>query len=295
MAEEPVPVPEEEIPEEPIPKAIGSVIFDVETRVDHGTPPLELILTLFDNEVPVAEERFILSDAHIGRTIPLESVFTVKEAGRHTVYTQIEAKNPWGTETMKTDPDTFEILKNVIPIMLGETWELWFDGRARTDEAIVAVSDFRARGWNFGTGDGKTKVDTGSEARDEWAAFVNDTRHAVCIFSYGQCEFDSAGRPMIWGTLMNGTKAPGTIDGGDYIHGNGGSRYHIEGHALVKYLRYKNRSVIICVDNDDHLFMSSDWHRKIWLWIATKGSSVTRPWFIFDKEGTIVDWGPEVV
>jgi len=275
-----------------VPTTIGSQPLNVRLTVPKGTPPVDLVIDLIENETTVQTSgRIILNAGHIGKPLLFKSIFTVKTPGVHTVQVKVTVRNPWGEASRLSDPVTFEVQGSVIPIVLAEPWILYYDGRARDAEADVAVSDFVTRGWNI---EGKVKCGERSEAADEWSFFDNDTRHAICIISYNQAPFYQDG-PRFWGTLLNGSRYPGTIGSSylddRYIYGSGGAKYPANEYALVKYMTYKGRSVIVIFDDADHLYMAGDWHRTVWRRIAEWRSSVTYPWFIFDKNGKVVDHG----
>ncbi len=283
-----------------IPKSIGAVIFDVETMVGRGTPPLELILRLIDNDEQVEEKVFILSEAHIGVVLPFESVFTVKDAGVHNVYTQIETKNPWGTETLETDIDTFEIQRSVIPIDIAADWVLYFaDEIDRWQLSSAALErDFVDRGWNIFK---KIKCESKSYVAPQWALFKKDyiNNPSIVVISNGQTPIYAEG-PKFWGPYIYRLNSlePGYVGyvykGDEWLNGNNRRIFDIDNFALGKYIMVDGRPVLL--DWMGTGFDTGDLRPfvKAWQWMATKGASVLRPWFIFDKYGTIVDWGPEI-
>jgi len=269
---------------------VGEVFVDVTVEPVRGTQPIDVHITLVDNDRVIGTKTYVLSKSDIGTLKKFEKVFKITEAGKHTIYTRTILKNPWGTDAPRdSNVLSFELITPVIPMPLDEPWVLYYDDRMYAEDAIVAQNDFVARGWNIV--DRMSVSEVYEETKADWNRFVNDTRHAICIFSYNQCPFFWQG-PTLWATLLDGTGMPGTIGSSyaddRYIYGNK-KKHHAEDFALVKYLRYQDRSVVMIFDDDDHLNASLNWHKDVWLYVAELRSAVYFEWLILNKIADVVD------
>jgi len=259
---------------------VGTVNLRIEFGIDTGTPPFEVYVKLFDNDVEKETKRLVIPD--LG-TYVSDKIFSVEESGKHTLRSEIKIVNPWGEEILNTNTLEIEIIQSVIPIDISEPWVIWYKSKNLGADISSIVNYFRTNGWNIVD---RVDIDLEAESRDAWIKFTGDTRNAICLIGYSNARFFWDG-PAYFGTLVDGSKKPGTVgssyEDDRYIYGNG-KKYYSEDFALIKYLMYGTRSVIVCFEDGYGSAMYHAWRK-----VAEMKSAVTKAWFIINKDGKTVD------
>lgn len=267
---------------------VGEVLIDVEVELVRGTQPIDVLITLIDNDAVVTTRKFVFGDEYIGTVARVANVFKITDEGQHVIYTRTIVRNPWGEdEPRDSNVLSFELIKSAIPIAIDEPWKLWYDTRAPGEEAEVAKRDFIDKGWNVVD---KEAAGEGSDAAPDYNEWSTEDYHSILILSENQCPVYQGPSPYYWASfIFNASGLPGTWDGVETIYGNDGKRYNHENYALIKYFVHHGHSHALIYDNDDHYPMASDWHRTVWNYVANLRAAAYYSWYIIDKVGNVVD------
>ena len=262
---------------------VGEYLIDLDVVIPSGTQPVDFNVSLIDNNEIKQTKVFMFGKSAIGTKQTIEKAFKITEGGEHTIFFRGVTENPWGkSDPFESSALSFELIPSVIPISLKDDWVMYCDDRSK--ESGVAVSDFKAKGWNIIK---QKQVEPRAEAARDWGVFTTGeykSNPSICIIGPDQTPIYPVQKPYYWAHLLySPTHVAGKCDCDDLIYGNGGKIYDAGKYALVRYVIHNGRAVVLDWDSGDHIYMGSDWHRTVWLEIAKLRSAVVYTWYIYNK------------